>query len=103
MTREAINTRLESAFGDRIGWVTGSFVHDQLVARVEKELTMHTFEEKANGWRWNIAAQDWCQSCAWKITDEHALRVLDWLEDNGWISDEEVEWRRDRVLAKLNV
>lgn len=102
MTKQEIWSRLEEMFGDPIGWITGSFIDDQLVARVEMHLTMHTFAEKANGWRWNIRNQEWCESCAWKITDEQALRVYDWLEDNGWIDDETLEWRRDRVLERLN-
>ena len=80
--------------------ITGSFIDDQLVARVE--MSMHTFAEKANGWRWNIWNQWWCESCAWKITPEQELRVLDYLDDEGWITEEVVSELRARVLKRLN-
>jgi hypothetical protein len=101
VTQEEIWERLDKAFGGRIGWVTGSFVNDAIVARVEDTISFHAFEEKARRWRWNIAQQEWCPACPRSLNADETLRVIDWLEQHGWIATDLADWLIQCELEKV--
>ena len=66
------------------------------------EMVMHTDAQKANGWRWNVHEQWWCSSSMWRLNDEQALDVVNWLHSMGWMDFEVHERLEEHYLRRIN-